>query len=69
MIGDLIGLIVAIVVVGIVAGLIAVLVDMIEMDARFKKMARVLIMLVAVLIILAHALPLLGVSILAPAGC
>lgn len=63
MIDGLIGLLVAIIVVGIVAAIIIYLLDMLPIDARFKQIARVLVLLVAVLVILARALPMLGVSI------
>jgi hypothetical protein len=58
----LIGLLIAIIVVGIVAALIMYLIDMIPIDGRFKQIAKVLLLLIAVLIILARALPLLGIS-------
>ncbi len=58
----LIGLLVAIIVVGIVAAIIIYLIDMLPMDGRFKQIARVLVLLIAVLVILVRALPLLGVS-------
>jgi hypothetical protein len=58
----LIGLLIAIIVVGIVAALIMWLIDLIPIDGRFKQIAKVLLLLIAVLIILAKALPLLGIS-------
>ncbi len=64
MIEGLIGLLIAIIVVGIVAALIMYLIDMIPIDARFKQIAKVLLLLIAVLVILAKALPLLGISAL-----
>jgi hypothetical protein len=63
MISALISLIVLIVVVGIVAYIVLLLLDMLPIEGGFKQIARVLIMLVAVLIVLMKALPLLGVSI------
>lgn len=63
MIAALVSLIVLIVVVGIVAYIILLLLDMLPIEGGFKQIARVLIMLVAVLIVLMKALPLLGVSI------
>ena len=63
MINGLIALLVVIIVVGIVAYLIKMLIDMLPLDDRFKQIAGVLLMLVAILIILAKALPLLGVSL------
>ena len=58
----LISLLIVVIVVGIVIGLLVYLVDMLPMDAMFKQVARVLLILIAVLIILAKALPMLGVS-------
>ena len=63
MISTLISLIVLIVVVGIVAYIVLLLLDMLPIEGGFKQIARVLIMLVAVLIVLMKALPLLGVSL------
>lgn len=62
MIEGLISLIVLIVIVGIVAWIIIKLVDMLPMEGNFKQIARALIILVAVLIVLMRALPLLGVA-------
>lgn len=64
MIDGLIGLIIVIVIVGIVFWLVAYLLDMVPMDARFKQIAKVLLILVAILIILSRALPMLGVNVL-----
>jgi hypothetical protein len=63
MINSLIMLVVVIIVVGIVAYLVNMLIDMIPMEGNFKQIAKVLVILVAVLIVLAKALPLIGVSI------
>ena len=63
MISALVSLIVLIVVVGIVAYIVLLLLDMLPVEGGFKQIARVLIMLVAVLIVLMKALPLLGVSL------
>ena len=63
MISALISLIVLIVVVGIVAYIVLLLLDMLPIEGGFKQIARVLIMLVAVLVVLMRALPLLGVSV------
>lgn len=63
MIEGLISLIVLLIIVGIVAWIIIKLVDMLPMEGNFKQIARALIILVAVLIVLMRALPLLGVSI------
>lgn len=63
MINGLIGLLVVVIVVGIIAFLIRALVDILPIDERFKQIAGILIVLVAVLIVLARALPLLGLSL------
>lgn len=63
MISALISLIVLVIIVGIVLWLATVLIDTLPMDANFKQIAKILIVLVAVLLILARALPLLGVAI------
>lgn len=61
MIEGLIALLVVILVVGIVAFLIVWLIDMLPIDAKFKQIARILVIVIAILIILMRALPLLGV--------
>lgn len=63
MIDGLIGLLVAVIIVGIVVGVLYIVIDMIPMDPRFNQIAKLLLILVAVLILLARALPLLGVAI------
>lgn len=63
MIEALIGLLILIIILGIVLYLCMLLVDMIPMDASFKQIAKVLLILVAVLILLARALPLLGIGV------
>lgn len=63
MLEGLIGLLVVLIVVGIIAALIIYLIDMLPIDVRFKQIARVLVILIAVLVILMRALPLLGVAI------
>lgn len=62
MIESLIALIILIIVLGIVVFLINMLIDLIPMDGRFKQIAKVLLILVAVLILILRALPLIGVS-------
>lgn len=59
----LISLLIVVIVVGIVCYLVLLLVDMIPMEGGFKQVARVLVILVAVLIVLQRAMPLLGVSL------
>lgn len=63
MVESLISLVVLVVIVGIVAWIVLRLVDMLPMEAGFQQIARALVILVAVLIVLFRALPLLGVSI------
>lgn len=62
MIEGLIGLLIAIVVIGIIAAIVIYILDLIPMDGRFKQIARVIVLLIAALAILARALPLLGLS-------
>jgi hypothetical protein len=62
MIEALIALLIVALVVGIVAWVIIYLIDMLPIEGNFKQIARVLVMLVAVLVILSRALPLLGVT-------
>lgn len=62
MVSGLIALLVAILVVGIVAAIIVYLIDMLPIDGRFRQIAKALVLLIAVLVILLRALPLLGVS-------
>lgn len=64
MINSLIGLIVVIIVIGIVVYLLNMLIDMLPIEGNFKQIVKVLIILVAILIILAKALPLIGISVL-----
>ena len=61
MVEALIGLVILIIVVGIVLYLLRLLINLIPMDENFRQIAWVLVILVAVLIILARVLPLLGV--------
>lgn len=63
MIEGLIALLIAVIVVGIVAGLIVWCIDMLPIEPNFKQIARVLVIVIAVLVILMRALPLLGVSV------
>jgi len=50
-------------VVGIVAWILIYLVDLLPIEPAPKQVGRVLILLIAVLVILARALPMLGVAI------
>ena len=63
MVEGLISLIVLLIVVGIVCWIVLRLVDMLPMEANFKQIAQALVILVAVLIVLFRALPLIGVSL------
>ena len=63
MISALIALLIVIVVVAIVAGVIIYCIDLLPIDANFKSIARVLVLLIAVLVILLKALPLLQAGI------
>jgi hypothetical protein len=57
MINALIALLILILVVGIVAWIIIYLIDLLPIEGNFKQIARVLVMLIAVLVILLRALP------------
>lgn len=63
MISALVGLLVLVVILGIVLYLVLMLIDMIPMDGGFKQVAKVLLILIALLIVLARALPMLGIAI------
>lgn len=64
MIEGLIGLIIALIIVGIVCGLIVWLIRAAPfIPEPFKSWAEYLVYVVAVLVILAKALPLIGISI------
>ena len=51
------------IIVGIVALIAIKLLDMLPMEGGFKDVARLLIILVAVLVVILRALPLIGVSL------
>lgn len=63
MIEGMIGLIVLLIVVGIVCWIVLRLIDMLPMEGSFKQIAQALVILVAVLVVLYRALPLIGVSL------
>lgn len=63
MIGALISLLIVVIIVGIVAYLVTLLIDRIPMDGGFKQIAKVLVILVAVLIVIMQALPLVDASL------
>jgi di/tricarboxylate transporter len=62
MVDALIGLVILVIVVGIVLYVANLLLNLIPMDERFRQIAWVLILLLAALIVLSKALPLVGVS-------
>lgn len=59
----LLGLLIAIIVVGIVVLIAIKLLDLVPMDARFKSIATLLIYLVAALVIIQKAWPILTSAI------
>lgn len=59
----LISLLILVLVVGIIVAVIVYCIDMLPIDGRFRQIARVLVLLIAVLIILARSLPMLGVAV------
>lgn len=64
MVSGLIGLLITIVIVAIVAGIMAWLIDQfLPIDERFKRLAIALVWVIAVLVVLFRALPLLGVHV------
>ena len=64
MISALIALLVVILIVGLIAGLVVYLIDSAPfIPAAFKQPARWIVIVIAVLIIILRALPLLGVSV------
>lgn len=63
MIEGLVSLLILVLVVGIIAWLVLWLISEIPLPAPIGKIARILVIVIAVLIILYRALPLLGVSI------
>ena len=63
MINALISLLIVILVVGLLAWTIIYLIDMLPIEGHFKLIARALVLVIALLIIVMGALPLLGVQI------
>jgi hypothetical protein len=63
MISALIALLGAVLIVGLIAWFVIYIIDQIPMDPPFKNIARVIVLVIALLVILMKALPLLGVSI------
>jgi len=62
MMNGLIALLILVIVVGIVLYLLILLIDRIPMDEGFKQIAKILLILICILIVLAKALPLIGVA-------
>jgi len=63
MVAALISLLVVAIFVAVVAYLLTLLVDMLPMDVRFRQIIKALVILVAVLIIILRALPLIDASL------
>lgn len=63
MLTTLITILVLSIVLGIVVWIINKLIDMLPMEGNFKQIAQGLVILVAVLVVLAKALPLLGIPV------
>ncbi len=63
MITALIGLLVLIIIVGVVFYLLTMIIDLIPMDASFKQIAKVMLILICILVVLVKALPLIGVNV------
>jgi hypothetical protein len=59
----LIGLIFLVIIVGIVVWIVLQLVAMLPMDAGFQNVVRGLIIIVAVLIVMYRALPIIGIAV------
>ena len=62
MAGGLIGLIILVIIVGVVLYLVNLFLGLVPMDAKFRQIAWVLIILVAAIIVIQKALPLLGIA-------
>jgi hypothetical protein len=60
MIESLVQLLIAILVIGLVAAVITYCIDLLPIDPRFRQIAKALVLIIAVLVILVRALPLLG---------
>ena len=63
MISALIGLLVLIIIIGIIFYVLRQVLNLIPMEENFKQIALVMLLLVCVLVVLAKALPLIGVSL------
>lgn len=58
----LISLLILVIVLGVILWLCLYLIDMLPIEPNFKQIAKVLMIVVAILILLMRALPILGVS-------
>jgi len=58
----LVGLIVLVIVVGVILLIAKLIIDKIPMDDTFRQIAWLLVILLAVVVIVSKALPLMGVS-------
>lgn len=65
MISGLVALLIVILVVAIVAAVLTYCIDLLPINDQFKSICKILILLIAVLIIITKALPLLGVGLAA----
>lgn len=63
MIESLISLLIVIVIVGLICGLVVWLIDSSPIPSPFKEWGRWLLIVIAVLIIILRALPLIGVTV------
>ena len=63
MISALVALLVLIVIVGIVYYILTLILNLLPVEEGFKQIARIVLLLICVLIVLAKALPLIGVSL------
>jgi len=58
----LIGLLVLMLIIGVVWYVIQTVIDLLPIDANFKRIAQIILMLIVLLVILNRALPMLGIS-------
>jgi hypothetical protein len=63
MAGGLVGLIVLVIVVGVILLIAKLIIDKIPMDETFRQIAWLLVILLAVVVVITKALPLIGVSL------
>lgn len=58
----LISLLILILIIGVVWYVIKMVIDLMPMEASFKRIAHIILMLIVLLVILNRALPLLGIN-------